>query len=426
MNNNQKSIDLSQVIAENFGANATYVESLLSRYRSNPSLVDESWRSYFAELLGGAALSTEAPENRAPANGDGSVATVAETAPTTKPAAAAVAPTAPIPPAAAAAPAKAASPVAESGAGEALPIRGAALKIVENMETSLTVPTATSQRRIPVKLLDENRRLINKYLQERDQGKASYTHLIAWAIVRALKSFPQLNDGFSEQSGVPVRLRREGVNLGVAVDMAKKDGTRSLLVPNIKHAEKMNFAEFLAAYDDVVRRAREGKLQIPDFQGTTISLTNPGTIGTVASTPRLMAGQGAIIATGAIEYPAEYQAMAPEALSAIGISKAITISSTYDHRIIQGAESGAFLARLHELLLGADNFYEQVFGDLEIAYPPMRWSLDNNPALLGGDQSRALTIKQARVLELINAYRVRGHLMADIDPLHAMPPVRHP
>jgi 2-oxoglutarate dehydrogenase E1 component len=308
----------------------------------------------------------------------------------------------------------------------ATPIRGGALKIVENMETSLTVPTATSNRRIPVKVLDENRRIINKHLQERAGGKASYTHLVAWAIVRALEEFPQLNDGFEVVDGTPSRLRRESVNLGVAIDLAKKDGSRTLLVPNIKNANAMRFSEFLAAYDDVIKRARGGKLQIPDFQGTTVSLTNPGTIGTVASTPRLMAGQSVIIATGAIEYPAEYQAMAPEALSQLGISKAMTISSTYDHRVIQGAESGAFLARVHELLIGEHKFYDNIFADLEIAYPPMRWAIDRNPALLGGDQVRAEIIKQARVLELINAYRVRGHLIADIDPLHAMPLHHHP
>ncbi|MDX6694199.1 MAG: multifunctional 2-oxoglutarate metabolism enzyme [Blastocatellia bacterium] len=417
------------MIAENFGANATYVEGLLSRFRSNPSLVDESWRVYFTELLGdgGAVVSatTETAESRASANGDGAAAS-----PTPQAAAATTANTAAAAPAAqrapAPAPSQATAATAESDAVEAQPIRGAALKIVENMETSLSVPTATSQRRIPVKLLDENRRIINEFLQENNRGKASYTHLIAWAIVRALEEFPQLNDGYTEQAGASVRLRRRSVNLGVAIDLTKKDGTRTLLVPNIKGAEAMSFSEFLAAYDDVVKRARDGKLQIPDFQGTTISLTNPGTIGTVASTPRLMSGQGVIIATGAIEYPAEFQAMTPEALSAIGVSKAITISSTYDHRIIQGAESGAFLARIHELLLGKHKFYEQVFADLGLAYPPMRWSLDSNPALLGGDQTRALTIKQARVLELINAYRVRGHLIADIDPLHAMPLHQHP
>ncbi len=186
------------------------------------------------------------------------------------------------------------------------------------MESSLSVPTATSQRRIPVKLLDENRRIINKYLAENDRGKASYTHLIAWAILRALDEYPQLNDGYEVVDGKPARLRRESVNLGVAIDLEKKDGTRSLLVPNIKNANKLRFSEFLQAYDSVVKRAREGKLQLADFQGTTISLTNPGTIGTVASTPRLMSGQSVIIATGAIEYPAEYQAMAPRSSVAVG------------------------------------------------------------------------------------------------------------
>jgi 2-oxoglutarate decarboxylase len=418
--------DLSEVIAENFGANATYVEGLLSRFRSNPELVDESWRTYFAELLGdGAAnesvatatpLVEQALDIKVAENGDGNTsvrATVAEAA--TPAPAKSVAPTA-----AAAKPA-----AASSEQFETIPIRGATLKIVENMESSLAVPTATSQRRIPVKLLDENRRIINKYLQENDRGKASYTHLIAWALIRALDEFPQLNDGFDLVDGNPVRLRRPNVNLGVAIDLTKKDGTRTLLVPNIKGANKLRFSQFLTAYDDVVKRAREGKLQIADFQGTTISLTNPGTIGTVASTPRLMAGQSLIIATGAIEYPAEYQAMAPEALSQLGISKAITISSTYDHRIVQGAESGAFLARVHQLLLGNVRFYDDAFVELGIAHVPFRWNIDRNPSFLTGDKAREQSAKDAHVMELINAYRVRGHLIADIDPLHAMPVLYH-
>jgi multifunctional 2-oxoglutarate metabolism enzyme len=391
----QNNPDLSQVIAEEFGANATYVEGLLERFRNNPELVDDSWRSYFTELVGG--------------DGNG-LKTVAV-------ATAAAAP-APEPK-----PAPAPAPQPE---GEALPIRGPALKIVENMERSLSVPTATSERRIPVKLLDENRRIINKHLAENDRGKASYTHLIAWAVLRALDSFPQLNDGYAEVDGTSTRIKRTGVNLGVAVDLTKKDGTRTLLVPNIKNANSLSFSEFLTAYDDVIQRARDGKLQISDFQGTTISLTNPGTIGTVASIPRLMEGQSVIIATGAIEYPAEYQAMAPEALSQLGISKAISISSTYDHRIIQGAESGAFLARVHDFLIGKHDFYKNIFLNLGIPHPPFRWNLDRNPFFLPGDQVREQTLKEARVIELINAYRVRGHLIADIDPLHALPVLYHP
>ena len=408
----QTKTDFSEVIAENFGANATYVETLLARFRSDPSLVDESWRAYFEELLGNGqpAAHSTAPTAQATrtevatSSGDGSATTTAPAIKSEPPA----------------------TPASQQPGTEAVPIRGAALKIVENMEASLAVPTATSQRRIPVKLLEENRRIINRQLADNAGGKASFTHLIAYALLRALDKFPQMNDGFDVIDGQPVRLKRAAVNLGIAIDLEKKDGTRSLLVPNIKNANRMRFSEFLAAYDDVVKRAREGKLQIPDFQGTTISLTNPGTIGTVASTPRLMAGQSVIIATGAIEFPAEYQSIHPAIVPQLGISKAITISSTYDHRIIQGAESGAFLARVHELLLGKDKFYEEVFLDLGIAHAPLRWSVDRNPLLAGEEQMHEHALRQARVMELINAYRVRGHLTADIDPLHAMPLLYHP
>ncbi len=401
----QTSTDLSEIIAEIFGPNATYVEGLLGRFRSNPDLVDESWRTYFTELLGdgagneAATVISTASDARSTDNGG------SETPKANAPARAAEASA---PAKTKAVPATKPASVPTSEQVEATPIRGAALKIVENMDASLAVPTATSQRRIPVKLLDENRRIINQYLQENDRGKVSYTHLIAWALLRALDEFPQLNDGYEVVEGAPARIRRAQINLGVAIDLTKKDGIRTLLVPNIKDAGKLRFSQFIEAYDDVIKRAREGKLQIPDFQGTTISLTNPGTIGTVASTPRLMVGQSLIIATGAIEYPAEYQAMAPEALSQLGISKAITISSTYDHRIVQGAESGAFLARVHELIIGKHEFYDTIFADLGIAHVPFRWSVDRNPLLLPGDQTREQTTKEAHVMELINAYRVRA------------------
>jgi 2-oxoglutarate decarboxylase len=420
----RRTTDLSELIAENFGANATYVEGLLGRFRSNPDSVDESWRAYFTELLGGngAAAGENGRSVSAPQAVSGTFTqdSVSADAPAKAeglaPATAAITP----------AVERDTTTPAPSAESHSVAIRGAALKIVENMEASLSVPTATSQRRIPVKLLDENRRIINKYLAENDRGKASYTHLIAWAILRAIDEYPQLNDAYEVVDGKPARLAREPVNLGVAIDLEKKDGTRTLLVPNIKNAHQLRFTEFLQAYDGVVKRAREGKLQLADFQGTTISLTNPGTIGTVASTPRLMAGQSVIIATGAIEYPAEYQAMAPEALSQLGISKAITISSTYDHRIIQGAESGAFLARLHELLTGQHQFYNKIFSDVGIPHTPLRWSLDRNPFFTPGDAAREQAIKEASVIELINSYRVRGHLIADVDPLHAMPVLYHP
>ena len=367
MDQHQNTTDYSQFIAENFGANATYVEGLLERFRSNPALVDEAWRTYFAELTG---------DSSAAAAGNGQAATGAPRAAESTPVAA-TEPTAqtttsatstPSRPATQATPAtveKVASGTPVTGT-ESQPIRGAALKIVENMEASLGVPTATSNRHVPVKLLEENRAIINEYLKKQSGGKASYTHLIAFAILRALEKFPRMNDGFVMSDGAPARVSERPVNLGLAIDLEKKDGTRTLLVPNIKNAGALDFAEFLKAYDDIIKRARGGKLGIPDFQETTVSLTNPGTIGTVSSTPRLMAGQSLIVATGAIEFPAEYSAMAPEALSQLGISKVINISSTYDHRIVQGAESGAFLALVHALLVGEHDFYDSHlyrFGD---------------------------------------------------------------
>ena len=242
------------------------------------------------------------------------------------------------------------------------------------MEQSLTVPTATSVRTMPVKLLEENRKVINSYLRATGRGKASFTHIIGWAIVLAAKAYPRMNQGFGHANGAPARVETENINLGLAIDVEKKDGSRSLLVPNIKNCETMDFAGFLAAYNELVGKARDSKLEIADFQDTTISLTNPGTIGTVASNPRLMSGQSAIIATGAIEFPAEYQAMTPASLSSLGISKIITVTSTYDHRVIQGAESGLFLARIHQLLIGEHEFYDQIFKDLEINFRPLRWA----------------------------------------------------
>ncbi|HEX2059528.1 MAG TPA: multifunctional oxoglutarate decarboxylase/oxoglutarate dehydrogenase thiamine pyrophosphate-binding subunit/dihydrolipoyllysine-residue succinyltransferase subunit, partial [Thermoanaerobaculia bacterium] len=302
-------------------------------------------------------------------------------------------------------------------AGNAVPLRGAASKIVANMETSLTVPTATSIRNIPVKVLEENRRVINNHLALMGQSKASFTHIIAWAIVRAIKDQPRMNSSFVVQDGTPTRIDREDVNIGLAIDIERKDGTRSLLVPNIKRAQTLDFAQFLKAYNDVVRKARNNNLEISDFEGTTLSLTNPGTIGTIASVPRLMQTQGTIIATGAIDYAAEYSASDPSVLADLGISKVMTMTSTYDHRIIQGAESGAFLARVHELLLGADGFYDEIYRDLRIPYEPARWAKDRHRLALSGGATDEIVAREAAALQLINAYRVRGHLIADLDPL---------
>jgi 2-oxoglutarate dehydrogenase E1 component len=300
---------------------------------------------------------------------------------------------------------------------EIVPVRGTARRVADNMEASLAIPTATSYRTIPVKLLEENRRIINDHRQAINQPKVSYTHLIAWALVRALREFPNLNSSYQAGDSEPVKHVKRGINLGVAVDLERRDGSRALLVPNIKSAQDLSFPEFLQAYDETIRRARTGSLAPADLQETTITLTNPGTVGTIASVPRLMTGQGAIVATGAIGYPAEYHAWSSKALSSLGFSKAMTISCTYDHRLIQGAESGQFLGKIHDLLLGNEGFYEQVFEQLNLPQAPIQWALDHHPGLLGASAGRDDLEKQAGVLKLINLYRVRGHLIANLDPL---------
>ncbi|HEY3874200.1 MAG TPA: multifunctional oxoglutarate decarboxylase/oxoglutarate dehydrogenase thiamine pyrophosphate-binding subunit/dihydrolipoyllysine-residue succinyltransferase subunit, partial [Candidatus Kapabacteria bacterium] len=386
--------ELTEQLSQDFGSNASYVEQLLDRYLSAPDLVDESWAHYFAELM------AKLPANGHHTNGQAKNGLAGNSVVPAKP--------------------KPAIALTNGAENQEL-LRGGAKKTAENMVQSLTVPTATSVRMVPVKLLDENRRVINDHRTRQGLSKVSYTHLIAWAVIRALDKFPQMNDGFFETAEGPSRRKRSDVNFGVAVDVERKDGSRSLLVPNIKASNKKTFRAFLQAYDDAVKRARTGKLELSDFEGTTVSLTNPGTIGTVGSVPRLMAGQSMIVATGAIEYPAEYQSMMPEALSQVGISKVVQISNTYDHRIIQGAESGAMLERVHKLLLGADRFYEGMFSDLEIPVRPFHAAQDTNPALLPLEARERLQMrKQAGVLDMINAYRVRGHLIADLDPLHAV------
>ncbi|MGL4172702.1 MAG: multifunctional oxoglutarate decarboxylase/oxoglutarate dehydrogenase thiamine pyrophosphate-binding subunit/dihydrolipoyllysine-residue succinyltransferase subunit [Actinomycetota bacterium] len=291
------------------------------------------------------------------------------------------------------------------------PLRGAAARVVANMETSLGVPTATSVRAVPAKLLIDNRIVINNHLSRSRGGKVSFTHLIGFAVVKAVASMPEMNRAFAEHDGRPVLIEPTDIGLGLAVDLAKPDGSRQLLVPSIKRAQGMDFAQFWIAYEELIRRARSGKVTADDFTGTTISLTNPGTIGTNHSVPRLMAGQGAIIGVGSLDYPAEWQGASPETLARSAISKILTLTSTYDHRIIQGAQSGEFLRRVHELLLGADGFYDEIFRALRIPYEPIRWVTDISTSH-DDDVS-----KSARVMELIHAYRVRGHLMADTDPL---------
>ncbi len=395
-------------LVSDFGGNYVFALDLLEQYRNDPASVEPSWRDYFARISGRKAEPEPTPQP-APA---------AAPAPTPEPVKAVevtiVKAQAMVP-----APARSKALIVPAilPGDIAQPIRGGAMRVVENMEASLTVPTATSVRTVPVRTLEENRRLLNKHRDATGGSKISFTHIIAWAILRALDSFPRLNDAYAELDGGAHRIQRDSVRLGLAVDAQKKDGSRTLLVPNIKDAQKLDFPSFLKAYDDLVARARKGTISPDDFMGTTISLTNPGTVGTTSSAPRLMPGQGLIVATGALDFPAEYRSMAPRTLSLLGISKVMTLTSTYDHRIIQGAESGLFLARLEDLLKGDDGFYERIFDDLKVPHRPVRWEIDSAPGLGGPAGGREEIEKQARVLQLIHNYRVRGHLVSDLDPL---------
>ncbi len=381
-----KSSDLTKeqkVELEKFGANTWFVEYLHKQYEENPDGVSEQWQNFFGKVSSGKK-----------SNGDAKniIKESAIPFPNVK--------------------------MPEPQPDDRLQIiAGSAAKILENMNASLTIPVATSQRTIPVKLLEENRILINQNLYKKNQRKISFTHLIAWAIVKAIMTNPVMNNAFTLIDGKPNVIKRNNINLGLAIDIEKKDGSHSLIVPNIKKSNTMNFSEFVKTYDDLIDRSRKALIDPSEFQGTTVTLTNPGTIGTISSVPRLMIGQGTIVATGAIQYPVEYQAMAPSTISALGISKVMNITSTYDHRIIQGAESGYFLKEINDLLLGANFFYEEIFEDLKVPLVPLAWQSDSQSQTFGNHSNREEIEKQGRVLQLINLYRVRGHLIASFDPL---------
>ena len=359
------------------------------RFRDDPSSVDPSWHDFLVDY---------SPEP----TGNGRQTSPVDTQTTPAPAETTEQPKEEQPKPAAKTPA-----VSLAADDEAQVLRGAAAVVVKNMSASLDVPTATSVRAVPAKLMVDNRIVINNHLKRTRGGKISFTHVLGYAIVQAVKKFPNMNRHFAEVDGKPNVITPAHTNLGLAIDLPGKDGHRQLVVAGIKNAGSMRFGPFITAYEDIVRRARHGKLTTEDFSGVTISLTNPGTIGTVHSVPRLMAGQGAIIGVGAMEYPAEFQGASEERIAELGVGKLVTLTSTYDHRIIQGAESGDFLRTVHELLL-SDGFWDEIFHELGIPYEPVRWRTDNPDPIAD---------KNARVIELIAAYRNRGHLMADIDPL---------
>ncbi|WP_349628721.1 multifunctional oxoglutarate decarboxylase/oxoglutarate dehydrogenase thiamine pyrophosphate-binding subunit/dihydrolipoyllysine-residue succinyltransferase subunit [Streptomyces benahoarensis] len=324
----------------------------------------------------------------------------------------------PVKAAPAAKPAAAAKPVAKKDGADETPagpelvtLRGPSAAVAKNMNASLDLPTATSVRAVPVKLLFDNRIVINNHLKRARGGKVSFTHLIGYAMVQALKAMPSMNYSFQEKDGKPTLVKPEHVNLGLAIDLVKPNGDRQLVVAAIKKAETLTFFEFWQAYEDIVRRARNNKLTMDDFTGVTASLTNPGGIGTVHSVPRLMPGQGLIIGVGAMDYPAEFQGTSQDTLNKLGVAKVMTLTSTYDHRVIQGAASGEFLRIMSQLLLGENDFFDDIFKSLRIPYEPVRWLRDID---VSHDDD---VTKAARVFDLIHSYRVRGHVMADTDPL---------
>ena len=397
-----------------FGANEWLVAEMYAQWLENPDSIDKSWipilERYSQTQTGQVPASPAVSQTPTTQTSSAQPITEAITMPIAK-ATDTGSFTAPVP---ADLPATGSMPVVsqeEEAQPEVNILRGMAKTLASNMDASLSVPTATSVRQLPAKVLIDNRIVVNSHLKRTRGGKVSFTHLIGYAVVQALKEFPSQNVYYDEVDGKPAAITPPHVNLGLAIDIPKPDGTRALLVPNIKKAQKLNFAEFLAAYDDLVARARDNKLAADDFAGTTISLTNPGGIGTVHSVPRLTKGQGCIVGVGALEYPAQFKGMSEDQLAEQGIGKVLTLTSTYDHRVIQGAGSGEFLKIVEELLLGERDFYVKIFADMRIPYTPVVWVNDFHWDL--ADQSG----KNTRIQEYISAFRERGHLIADIDPL---------
>src|SRR6266508_3758444 len=392
-----------QIVSESvFGTyDAAFVQAMYEEYLRDPNSVGQEWRELFENgKLAELPIIPEAPGARSVVSGTRE--TLAVPAPE--------------------APAHRAPLTAHPVPSNAVPITGPAARLVANMTESLTVPTATSFRDISAATLDTRRKALNAQLAASGK-KISFTHLIGYGIVQAAKRFPVMTHHFQEIDGKPHRVDPGAIGLGLAVDVEKKDGSRALVVPVIKHAETMDFAAFHAAYETLVEKARANRLLPDDFAGGTMQLTNPGTLGTVASVPRLMKGQGSIIATGTIRD--------------VGGTKIITITSTYDHRIIQGAESGMFLRTLDSLLQGEERFYEGVTESLANPGSGMRdaGSATAKPApVVVPEPAQAPTPPASRISHpddakyvaaayaLVRAHRNFGHLAAHLDPLGSEPP----
>ena len=425
-----------------FGANEWMVEEMREAWLADPSSVTPQWRALFAGAArtaddGGGTTATAADSESPAATGADPIDTADPAgmalatpsspgpAPRRRPTAVQDVTRSDLPPAPPSDVAPPTSPYAQrmarqhAGAREAdahseteSRMKGAAARTARNMEASLSIPTATSARDIPAKVLIENRAVINGHLLHTHGGRVSFTHLIGWAVVEALTEMPSMNVSYTtDDAGRPTLHAPAHVAFGLAIDVPAPDGERRLLVPSIKKADLMDAAGFVAAYETLVARAREGRLEVDDFRGTTVTLTNPGMIGTLHSVPRLMPGQGLIVGVGAMDYPAAFAGAGEKTLARHGIGKTLTLTSTYDHRVIQGAASGEFLRLVERKLLGLDGFWERAFESLRIPHEPLVWARD---AVYDADLE---TGKPARVAELIHAFRQRGHLAADTDPL---------
>ena len=417
-------------ISPGFGANEWMVEEMRAAWSADPSSVSPQWRELF-ETDPSAGLHQPGP---ASSNGSASSAAGGPRRPTITPQAASSlrrssavqdVTRSDLPPAPPSDTAPPTSPYAQRQAAHpahdqdgdayedrATRLKGAAARTAKNMDDSLSMPTATSARAVPAKVLIENRAVINTHLARTRGGKVSFTHLIGWAVVESLTEMPSMNVSYGvDEAGKPVLHEPAHVAFGLAIDVPGSDGQRRLLVPSIKQADLMDLSQFVKAYEALVAKARENKLDLDDFRGTTVTLTNPGMIGTLHSVPRLMPGQGLIVGVGAMDYPAAFAGASPDTLARQAIGKVVTLTSTYDHRVIQGAASGEFLRLVERKLLGLDGFWNRAFESLRIPLEPVKWVRDTtyDPELETG--------KPARVAELIHAYRQRGHLAADNDPL---------
>ena len=412
--------------AQGFGTNEWIVEDMREAYLADPASVTQSWREFFSEnpqYLAGQSPAT--PSKPLSASVGVQIPGAATASASRRPVLASEdVSRSDLPPAPTAQFKSPTSPYAynqaHSEAGETSngvvesvdTLKGASARTAKNMEASLQIPTATSARAIPAKVLIENRLLINTHLASTRGGKVSFTHLIAWALVESLAEMPEMNVAYTlDEKGKPALHNPAHVNLGLAIDVPSANGERRLLVPSVKNADTLDLASFIDAYDALVVKARKGQLTVDDFKDTTATLTNPGMIGTLNSVPRLMPGQGLIMGVGAMTYPAAFAGASPETLARQAVGKVLTLSNTYDHRVIQGAQSGELLRLMERKLMGLDGFWNRSFKALRIPHEPVHWDQDvtYDPLADAG--------KPARVAELIHAFRQRGHLAADTDPL---------